>query len=72
MFSYCIGFLLDVFYCVDTLASLSPNNVIRINVINGNLKGLGLLKRYGTAEVFGIVFSTMSFKIDVNKDMGSS
>ena len=32
----------------------------------------GLLKRFGTAEVLGIVFSVMSFKIEVNKDMGSS
>ena len=32
----------------------------------------GLLKRFGTAEVLGIVSSAMSFKMEVNKDMGSS
>ena len=31
-----------------------------------------LLKRFGTAEVLGIVSSAMSFKIEVNKDIGSS
>ena len=32
----------------------------------------GLLKRFGTAEVLGIVCSAISFKMDVNKDIGSS
>ena len=32
----------------------------------------GLLKRFGTAEVLGIVSSAMSFKMEVKKDMGSS
>ena len=32
----------------------------------------GLLKRFGTAEVLGIFSSAMSFKMEVNKDMGSS
>ena len=32
----------------------------------------GLLKRFGTPEVLGIVSSAMSFKMEVNKDMGSS
>ena len=32
----------------------------------------GLLKRFGTAEVLGMVSSAMSFKMEVNKDMGSS
>ena len=31
-----------------------------------------LLKRLGTAEVLVIVSSAMSFKMEVNKDMGSS
>ena len=29
----------------------------------------GLLKRFGTAEVLGIVSSATSFKMEVNKDM---
>ena len=32
----------------------------------------GLLKHFGTAEVLGIVSSAMSFKMEVNKYMGSS
>ena len=32
----------------------------------------GLLKRFGTAEVLGIVSSAMSFKMEVKKDMVSS
>ena len=32
----------------------------------------GLLKRFGTAELLGIVSSAMSFKMEVKKDMGSS
>ena len=32
----------------------------------------GLLKRFGTAKVIGIVCFAMSFKLEVNKDMGSS
>ena len=32
----------------------------------------GLLERFGTAEVLGIVSSAMSFKMELNKDMGSS
>ena len=35
-------------------------------------KNHGLLKRFGTAEVLRIVCSAMSFKMEVNKDMGSS
>ena len=35
-------------------------------------KNYDLLKRLGTAEVLGIVSSAMSFKMEVNKDMGSS
>ena len=32
----------------------------------------GLLKRFGTAKNLGIVSSAVSFKMEVNKDMGSS
>ena len=32
----------------------------------------GLLKRFGTAEVLGIVSSAMFFKMEITKDMGLS
>ena len=67
----------------DSSACLSPSNVIDIQVTLGwfmfeplkdpvALFANGLLKRFGTAEVLGIVSSAMSFKMEVNKDMASS
>ena len=60
----------------DISTSLSPN---RLSMVGSGLNlsrtclqvavNDGLLKRFGTAEVLGIVLSAMSFKIEVNKDM---
>ena len=48
------------------------DSVVLFDCIFTSISKHGLLKHFGTAEVLGIVFSAMSFKIEMDKDMGSS
>ena len=64
------------------LAFRLPSVDSRLNLSRALLRSLiaslqisenyGLLKRFGTAKVLGIVSSGMSFKMEVKKDIGSS
>ena len=55
-------------FTFNLLKALSRSLVAYLQVSVNNV----LLKRFGTAEMLGIIFSAMSFKMEVNKFMGSS
>ena len=70
---------LGVFFTVSDISkSFSPSNWFTFEPLDGpaarflfSIRNNGLLKRFGTVDVLGIISPAMTFKMEVNKHIGS-